>query len=72
MMGIKVDEHRRERRIYGIYLGNVIKMVNVNARWVLESFGAESQMKLLDDVIKYCNEEKERIKAIWKLEGKVQ
>jgi hypothetical protein len=37
-------------------------MVNVNARWVLESFGAESQMKLLDDVIKYCNEEKERVR----------
>jgi hypothetical protein len=47
-------------------------MVNVNARWVLESFGAEGQVKLLDDVIKYCDEEKERVKRIWKLGGMTQ
>jgi hypothetical protein len=47
-------------------------MVNVNARWVCESFGAEGELKMLDDVIKYCEEEKERVKQIWKLGGMSQ
>jgi hypothetical protein len=36
------------------------------------SFGAEGELKMLDDVIKYCEEEKERVKQIWKLGGMTQ
>jgi hypothetical protein len=72
---VELNNQRRtasRKTVYGVYLGNVIKMVNVNARWVCESFGAEGELKMLDDVIKYCEEEKERVKQIWKLGGMTQ
>ncbi|MFU8772232.1 MAG: hypothetical protein ACNA8H_07415, partial [Anaerolineales bacterium] len=60
---------KSRKPVYAIYLGNVIKIVQVNLRWVLESYGAEAQVRLLEDVIKHCKDEKERIERIWKLGG---
>lgn len=66
-----MDERKVARAgvIYGIYLGNVMKALNANERWVMESCGVEKQVELLDSVITECKKRKERIKKIWKLEG---